>query len=206
MAGISDLIGTATKALDPYRWIAAGVGALALAAAVYWAYDWAYDRGYAAREREQQQAEADQRTKNAAFDVERIREGGAQARKYDNLIDQNNRKAADEKARLRARPAVAAAAGGLCPPNAAGMPGVPAAGPGADACAGVSEALIDANRIATNNADQVTALQAHIESSRRGYNTTTSQPDTRPASDAEARWAARLKALEDRANTLSTKR
>lgn len=193
MSGLS----TITTALDPYRWWAAGIGVVVLAGGVYWAYDWAYDRGYDAREKVQQEAEAKQKAINANFDADRIRDGSTQARRFDNLIDANNRKAASEKARLRTLPPVAAGNGMCNPTGTAGVPGLPNAGGNANACAGVSADLVEANRVGTNNADQVTALQAHIEASRAAYNKVTGQTDSRPVSDAESRWAARLKQAED---------
>jgi len=181
--------------MNPTRWLIAA-GILATLAVSVWGYGaYQHHLGYVEREDEYKSAEAAQRVRNATFDAERVRDGSAQARRYDNLIDANNRKAAREKARLASNPAPA---GGMCAPGStAGVPGVPNAGGNADACARVSAGLVEANRIATNSADQVTALQAHIEASRAAYNKVTNQTDTRPVSDAEARWAARLKQAED---------
>lgn len=194
------------KALDPYRWIAAGVAFAALLSAVYWVYDWAWDRGYTKHKVETDAAAQAQRETNQLFartnDVVAAKQGKA----LDRGRSVTSRKAEDE---LQKTLAALRANEPKCLPNAdssSGVPGVSDAGRSADACAAVAGVAVRNYQVATNNADQVTAIQAHVERSRKGYNEATKQKDERPVSDAEARWTAREKEFDQRAKALEGKK
>jgi hypothetical protein len=198
-----------TKVLEwfsPTRWAILGGVALAVIAAQTGFYFWAKGNGYDAREAELQSAVAEQRAKNAKFDIERAVSGANTARKVDQLNSATTRKVANEKA----KPLPTAASAQCVSDNAGGgVSGVPATGSSADACAAATDLAkqyrnqsADNAGIAEQNADQVTALQNHIESSRREYNKTTGNKDDRPVSDAEKRFEARTKNFEKRAERL----
>jgi hypothetical protein len=186
-------------------WIYAAAAALAVGA-LYATYDWAYDRGYDAHKRATEAAADAQRETNRLF----ARGNDSAATKQAQALDKGRavtaRKAQDELQKtmdaLRATLPKCVPDGG----SGSGVPSVPATGGIPDACAAAAATAVENYRIATENGDQVTALQAHIERSRRGYNEATKQKDERPVSDAEARWAKREKEFNERAKALEGKK
>ena len=177
----------------------------AVIAVVTAAYFWAYNRGYNAHKAEVEAAIEKQREINRSFDGERKNAAATTARKVDQLNASTAKKVANEKA----RPLPAADTNCVRDNASSGMPGVPDAGASANACAAATDLARRYRDIAAENAgtaeqnaDQVTALQSHIESSRREYNKTVGNKDDRPVSDAEKRFEARLKAIEARAERM----
>ena len=200
------MIDKIVKALDPYRWIVAGVMLAASAGALYWAYDWAYDRGYDAHKRITEAAADAQRETNRLFARTNDSASTKQAQALDKGRTVTARKAQDE---LQKTMDALRAALPKCVPDGSsgsGMPGVPAPGGIPDACAAAAATAVENYRIATENGNQVTALQAHIERSRKGYNDATKQKDERPVSDAEARWSVLEKQFNERAKAFEGKK
>lgn len=178
------------------------LGGLAIVAALYLCYDWSFDRGYEKRDSEQRVAE-DRRATQIEGLQEEVREGNKKLEaKHEQLVKANSATAAAETkkvaailaARAAARNVPAApAAGGV--PDAPGVdvPAVPGCACTADDAADLSRISIEATRIATENADKVTAWQAWYEANRREYHKALNIPDARKPTDAEARLNALIK-------------
>lgn len=186
-------------------WVYAAAAVAALGA-LYAAYDWAYDRGYDAHKRATEAAAEAQRETSRLF----ARSNDAASSKQGQALEKG-RAVTAQKAKDELQKTMDALRAALpkCVPDGgpgSGVPGVPASGGIPDACAAAAATAVENYRIATENANQVTALQAHIERSRKGYNEATKQKDERPVSDAESRWSALEKQFNERAKAFEAKK
>lgn len=181
---------------NPTRWlILAGVVA-ALAAAVWGYGKWQRHLGYVERDDEQKIVEIKRQKDVAALEIKLAQANQRYQETYDALSKSASVAAKGESARVRA---LLAERDRLRKSTSPALPDAAVAAGCADDRARISEAAIDAARIAEQNADKVTGLQAWIESSRREQTKALGQKDARKPTDAEARLAARVKAAEDRA-------
>lgn len=181
---------------NPTRWLILAGAVAALAAAV-WGYGaWQHHLGYVERDDEQKAAEDDRREQIGKLNAALQNVNQASKEAHDALSKFAANTAKTESARVRA---LLAERDRLRKSASPAMPDAAVATGCADDRARISEAAIDAARIAEQNADKVTGLQAWIESSRREQTKALGQKDARKPTDAEARLAARVKAAEDRA-------
>lgn len=181
---------------NPTRWLILGGVALGLIAAQTGFYFWAHHRGYVERDDEQKIVEIKRQKDVAALEIKLAQANQKYQETHDALSKSAAAAAKTESARVRA---LLAERDRLRKSASPAMPDAAVATGCADDRARISEAAIDAARIAEQNADKVTGLQAWIESSRREQTKALGQKDARKPTDAEARLAARVKAIEERA-------
>lgn len=181
---------------NPTRWLILGGVVLGLIAAQTGFYLWAHHKGYAERDDEQKIVEIKRQKDVAALEIKLAQANQKYQETHDALSKSAAGAAKTESARVRA---LLAERDRLRKSSGAVVPDAAVAAGCADDRARISEAAIDAARIAEQNADKVTGLQAWIESSRREQTKALGQKDARKPTDAETRLAARVKAAEDRA-------
>lgn len=187
------MIAEILKWFNPQRWLILA-GVLAALAASVWGYGkWQHHLGYVERDDEQKVVENDRREQVAALSIA-IRNVNQAAKEANDALFKAAGDTSAERNRVRN---LLAERDRLRKSTSPAMPDAAIAAGCADDRARISEAAIDAARIAEQNADKVTGLQAWIERSRKEQTTALGQKDDRKPTDAEARLAARVKRAED---------
>lgn len=188
------MIKTILDFMNPTRWLIS-LGVLAAFAASIWGYGaYQHHLGYRERSDEQKAAEDARRTEIAKLNVALIQANQSAKEAQDALSKAATTAAKGESARVRS---LLAERDRLRRASGAAVPDAAVAAGCIDDRARISEIAVDNARIAEQNADKVTGLQAWFERSRREQVNTLGQKDDRKPTDAEARLAARVKAAED---------
>ena len=178
---------------NPTRWLIAGGVLVALLAALWGFGAYKHHQGYTQRDDEQKAAELERKKDIAKLEIRLAQSNQVAKEAQDELAKRSGARAISETSRVRA---VLADRDRLRNPAGANVPASPDAAGCFDDRAVLSAVAIENARIAEQSADQVTGLQSWIESSRRDYTKALGQKDDRKSTNAEARLADRLKALD----------